>query len=740
MAFLYLFQYFLVNKHTYDCAGRLVSVTDALGGVTSYGYDLAGNMTTQTDALGRVTTYEYDIMSSRVKRTLPGGQIETYNSYDATGNLLSKTNFNGQVTSYTYHTTTDRLLTKTGPGISVSYAYDSAGRRQSMTDNSGTTTYNYDIRDRLVTKTTPLGALTYTYVGGMLSGMSSNNTNGVDITYGYDSTSRLQSVTDNRLANSTTYSYDANGSLETCLYPNDVKHTWTYNDKNRLTNLRISKTTGDITLKSFAYTLGATGNRTKVVENSGRTVDWTYDALYRLTNEAVSSSTTSPNYAASYSYDAVGNRQTRIITPTGVLPQLPDQDFTGDYDTNDRLLDAGNFSYNLNGSTTSHDGWSYTYDAENRLLTAANGTNTISYVYDGDGNRATKNANGVITRYLTDSNNPTGYVQVVEELTGAYAVVKRYAYGHDLISQTDASTGAAYYYGYDGTVSTRLLTDDSGAVAATYDYDAFGTLVYSSGSIANSYLFHGEQYDADLGQYYLRARYMSPQIGRFWTMDEFEGEQYFSQSLHKYIFTHNDSVNNSDINGKYIAQLSLLSLTFLVLEVLSPNTLIAPTLSYVDFSIDPEVKQVQKVLINEAPDYFSDWKEGVDAVAALILNRTIKWRRSIMSVLSKRNAFEGYPYESGKGRDRLDYILLIINSQSHRQKKYYFNYFKYIESKAEEVKYCMAQDPFGDLSDQHKTLYMWSMAKKYENQNPFTTDSYMYLGTKSGNYFYGDAK
>ena len=537
--------------NAYDCAGRLVSVTDALGGVTSYGYDLAGNMITQTDALGRVTTYEYDIMSRRVKRTLPGGQAETYNSYDAAGNLLSKTNFNGQVISYTYHTATDRLLTKTGLGINVSYAYDSAGRRQSMTDNSGTTTYNYDIRDRLTTKTTPLGALTYTYAGGMLSGVSSNNANGVSVSYGYDGLSRLQTVTDNRFGNSTTYSYDANGSLETCVYPNDVKHTWTYNDNNRLTNLRISKTTVDITLKSFAYTLGPTGNRTKVVENSGRTADWTYDDLYRLTNENVTASTSSPNYSATYSYDAVGNRQMRVLTPTGILPQLPDQDFTSDYDSNDRLLEG--YNYNSNGSTTAApDGWSYTYDAENRLLTAANGTNTISYVYDGDGNRATKNANGVITRYLTDSNNPTGYVQVVEELTGAYAVVKRYAYGHDLISQTDASTGAAYYYGYDGTGSTRLLTDDSGAVAATYDYDAFGTLVYSSGSIPNSYLFHGEQYDADLEQYYLRARYMSPQIGRFWTMDEFEGDSNDPRSLHKYLFVENNPANGTDPSGLFM--------------------------------------------------------------------------------------------------------------------------------------------------------------------------------------------
>ncbi len=40
-------------------------------------------------------------------------------------------------------------------------------------------------------------------------------------------------------------------------------------------------------------------------------------------------------------------------------------------------------------------------------------------VYDGDGNRVAKTVNGVTTHYLVDDLNPTGYPQVVEELSGA---------------------------------------------------------------------------------------------------------------------------------------------------------------------------------------------------------------------------------------------------------------------------------------------------------------------------------
>jgi uncharacterized protein RhaS with RHS repeats len=67
--------------------------------------------------------------------------------------------------------------------------------------------------------------------------------------------------------------------------------------------------------------------------------------------------------------------------------------------------------------------------------------------------------------------------------------------------------------------STRALTDPNGAATDTYDYDAFGNLLHSSGTAANEFLFSGEQFDSDLGLYYNRARYLNVSTVRFWTMD-----------------------------------------------------------------------------------------------------------------------------------------------------------------------------------------------------------------------------
>ncbi|HET6840110.1 MAG TPA: hypothetical protein VFK06_00225 [Candidatus Angelobacter sp.] len=70
-------------------------------------------------------------------------------------------------------------------------------------------------------------------------------------------------------------------------------------------------------LASYAYTLGAAGNRLSVQELSGRTVQYAYDDLYRLTSETIAGATTQ-NGAINYQYDAVGNRKQLISTLTAI--------------------------------------------------------------------------------------------------------------------------------------------------------------------------------------------------------------------------------------------------------------------------------------------------------------------------------------------------------------------------------------------------------------------------------------
>jgi RHS repeat-associated protein len=523
----------VTTQYQFDKLGRLLRVTDALSQITSYTYDEVGNRLNQTDANLHTTSFAYDNLGRRIKRTLPLGMSETL-TYDAAGNLKTKIDFNAKTTSYNYDLG-NRLTTKT-PDASfaaptISFSYTATGQRLSMVDASGTTNYVYDLRDHLKSKATPQGTLSYTYdnAGNLLS-LGSSNTNGVSVNYAYDALNRLFKVTDNRLtAGTTTYSYDLVGNLQNYLYPNGVQTAFQYNALNRLTNLTIAKGGA---LASYAYQLGAAGNRIQVTELGGRQVNYTYDSLYRLKTETIAG-TASANGAIGYNYDPVGNRLSRTSTVTAVPAS------TSTFDANDRLASD---TYDADGNTTASGGNTFLYDFENHLTSQNAGA--VSIVYDGDGNRVSKTVGGNTTKYLVDDRNLTGYAQVVEELV-AGTVQRSYTYGLHRISQSQAATTS--FYGYDGHGNVRLLTDSTGSVTDRYDFDAFGITVGQSGATSNVYLYSGEQNDPNLNLYYLRARYLNQFAGRFWTMDSYEGDT--PPSFQKYSFAGADPVNNSDPSG-----------------------------------------------------------------------------------------------------------------------------------------------------------------------------------------------
>lgn len=104
-------------------------------------------------------------------------------------------------------------------------------------------------------------------------------------------------------------------------------------------------------------------------------------------------------------------------------------------------------------------------------------------------------------------------------------------------------------YLYDGHGSVVGLANESGVVTDTYSYDAFGNLLKSTGSTANSYRYCGEQFDSTTGLYYLRARYMDTSTGRFISQDTYAGSTADPISLHKYLYANSNPVMYSDPSG-----------------------------------------------------------------------------------------------------------------------------------------------------------------------------------------------
>ena len=529
------------TKYAYDGGDRLTSVTDALGNTTKYTYDEVGNLTSVTDANGNTTRYTYDDFGRVIKTTNALGNTSEV-TYDESGNVLTSTDFGGNLTTYTYDNL-DRVSSKTTPDGTVSYTYTADGKISTVTDSTGTTSFTYNSMDGLTRVDYPDGNyVSYKY--DKSNRLTKVSTAFGDTAYQYDTLDRITRVID-RNGYATVYEYDANGNRTAVKYDNGLTVSYEYDKLNRLICEETIDSDSNVVVK-YVYTLGASGERIKV-EELDRTVEYTYDSLYRLTSETITKGKTKTTYT--YAYDNVSNRTLKNVDGVETvytyneLNQLVSEDSTTyEYDN------AGNLVRVVGTGKTAL----YVYNADNKLVkaTVQQGNNVVveTYTYDYAGNRTSKTTtiNNHVEKvyYLNDNSSLTN---VLAEYSASGDEICYYTVGADLVSQE--INGKVYAYLYDGHGTVRALANESGKLTDTYTYDAFGNLISSTGSTANNYRYCGEQFDSTTGLYYLRARYMNPSVGRFISMDSYEGSIDDPISLHKYLYANSNPVSNSDPSG-----------------------------------------------------------------------------------------------------------------------------------------------------------------------------------------------
>ena len=468
--------------------------------------------------------------------------LATLTSFDGNGNLQRRIKPDGSMVDYDYDEL-GRLAAMHYPnGSSVAYTYDGNGNRTSMTDAFGTTYYTYDMWNRLTAVYYPgLNPVRYAYdtADNLVSMTYPDNR---VITYTYDADNRMTSVADG--TGTTTYSYNpVTGWLASQTLPNGVTTSYSYDGDGRLTDVMHRKADNTL-LMAFHYSLDANGMRTAVMKQTPtdtETTGYTYDDLLRL-NQA----TYPDGRIVTYTYDALGNRLSLQDSVNGTIYYT--------YDSDNRLVRAGDelLEYDANGNivrrTSPNKTILYTWDYDNRLVRYEDGQHVVEFEYDGDGNRVAKIVDGVRTNYLVDVSGPIS--QVLLTTDSDWYVEQEFVFGLDRVGLNQWGVANWQYYLHDSPLrNVRGLTNSAGALARSFNYDAFGALIDAVGIATQPYQYNGEEVDAETGLIHLRHRYYDPTLGRFLTRDTFPGWTRQPKTTHPYAYVHNDPVNFIDPTG-----------------------------------------------------------------------------------------------------------------------------------------------------------------------------------------------
>jgi RHS repeat-associated protein len=624
-----------------DVLGRLTNIWEAPNNTnydyqTVYTYDALSNLLSVNQTGGsRTRTFTYDSLSrllcaanpevqivtcpSSATGTFPAGAI-TY-TYDLNGNFSSKTaplpNLaagNGAVTTNYQYDALNRLTGKTYtpttlnmPNILLGYdgvaltscstpppsLLDSnpIGRRTSMCDGSGATSWSHDKMGRVLSKqqtqTTSSSAtvtegMVYTYyLDGSVNTLMYPSTNVVTYTVGAAGRMTYLSDPNNNYVgySQSPATYTPNGILATMTNG----HTSTfagigtanvYND--RFQPILLSASVAGNAILSLCYdfhlgvavgapcnlganTTGDNGNVFQILNkvDSDRSAVFVYDALNRI-QQANTLNTIPPNcWGEVYSIDAWGNL-TNISGPSGMTgcntegwsnPVSANNQITGwCYDGVGNLLDMGSCI------SQSH---SYVYDAEGHLQSppavgVGNSTLAYTYFYDGDGNRVQKcNANP-----CTSSSTPgTLYWmgeggEVLDESNRTGTMLEEYVYfSGQRIARRDVGTGNVHYYFSNHLGSASMITDSSGNIQEQTDHYPYGGIAYTSGADPNHYKFTGKERDSESGLDDFDARYYASTMGRFMTPDPLAGHVSDPQTLNRYAYVRNNPLNLTDPTG-----------------------------------------------------------------------------------------------------------------------------------------------------------------------------------------------
>lgn len=486
-----------VTAYTYNDNGLLIKTTMPDNSTLTVEYDSVGNQTKRTNGEGNHETWEYDVLGRMISYTDQEGKTEQY-TYDSHSNVVSVTLENGSIIENEYdEKDLPVFVDYEGSNKDTEFTYDSRGLITKEKVGAKETNTTYDHAKRILNR----GGVSYEY-DELGNQKKITYPSGRILNYTYDANQNLTNVSGAGIGN-IAYSYDKRNLLTSTTLPNGVIEARTQDSLARTTKVSIANATHELHAVEKTYTPNSNLATSKYGIGTGvQNETYEHDNLNRTTN--VNSTIT--NGTGANAYNKAGHMtsfegKSVISDAVGKPLSIGNTDFTYD--------NLGQRISQKTSPVTSPDK-EFAWNVDGTLDQESSATSTVNYGYS---------ANGLLDNRLVGSVG-RGFVWDESEVNALLLSDGDYEYVYGVnrvpVAQVELATGSVEYLHADVTGSVIAVTTDTGVLAGTTNYGAYGKRL---GSAISRFGYAGEWTDPDTGNLYLRARWYDPNTGHFLSKD-----------------------------------------------------------------------------------------------------------------------------------------------------------------------------------------------------------------------------
>lgn len=541
-----------VTRQTFEPDSQRIARSETPDGlITEYTYDSAGNLVEQAevaDGARTVKTMTYDASGALIETRDPEDGVRTFEWDPSTGGLVAQTDPDGSRAVLALDELGRPTTLSDDTGLEVTIGYNSRGQVVRMANSRGYEwTREYDALGRLVEETSPVGTRISEYDGfGRL--IAHTDEAGATRRLEYDAAGNETVSVDYR-GNRTVKIYDAVGrplalvDAEGFVWSVDYVHdfgtrspcgscTTGFGGRPRSSPLLTAMTVINPLGERFEQHLDLLGRMTEMTNAAGETTHFTYDASNRRTSETDPEGRTTrwewdalgslravvdgEGNRTEYEYDNLGQLLRRIdangrtwsqswnalghrVTATNPLDHVeqwewdPFGNVTSNTTANGDIVSFG-YEAGLLASVALPGGEQsvFTYDANNRLTSAANSEKSLRFEYDALG-RVVRSEDLSLGKAITYEYDPNGNRI---KMSSPESDVRFFYDSRDFLTEQQDSRTGVFSYEYDAAGKRTKIRFPNGT-STEYNYDAAGRLTATITRDPQGSILDGNRYTLD---------------------------------------------------------------------------------------------------------------------------------------------------------------------------------------------------------------------------------------------------